>query len=407
MKTVLIVNQFAIPPARSGGTRHHVLAKGLVKQGYRVVLLTSSSNYATGDVGSGGTVPSEVVEGVEYLYVRQTGGGHSLARRLWAMLHFSVHVVRARKRLAARPDIVLGSSPSLFAAVGAALLARRLGVPFVLEVRDLWPLSLIEILQVSAHHPLVLTMARLEAWLYRTARAVVTPLENAKRHIDRVAGTPKQVLVIPNGVDPDLFGALERPIPRPDGVLTAIYAGAHGPANALDVYVEAAHRLQARGESRVRLRFYGNGSDRERLMAKAKALGLRNIGFCLPVPKERMAGVLAEGDVFLINIPASPLYAYGFSPNKLFDYMYAGRPLLIGTDVRDNPVSRADGGQVLAPDDPDALADALVAMCEQPHEERIRQGQNARRYVEEHHNMPELSKRLEHLLRTVIEEGQA
>lgn len=401
MPCVLIVHQFAIPPTRSGGTRHHALAKGLVEKGFEVVVMASSSGY--GLAGGGQAAAEETLEGVRYLYVRQNTTSASFGRRFVGMLEFASRVLGARKRLASTPDIVLGSSPSLFGAFAAALLARRLRIPFVLEVRDLWPLSLVEILRMSAWHPVVLAMKAIERWLYRSAEAVVSPLEHAADHIQRVAGKPCRVVVLPNGIDPRLWNEVSMEASERLGKrFTAVYAGSHGPPNALDVYVEAARCLRDCGETDIAIRLVGDGIDRQRLIDKAKTLGLDNIEFGPPIPKQEMGEVLRAADAFLINIPDSPLYVYGFSPNKVFDYMYAGRPLVMGTAVQRNPVSRSGGGVVIPPNDPEAVAHALTALRDLDDETRRQMGERARHYVLEHHNMERLSADLAALLESLL-----
>lgn len=398
---IWFINQYAVPPSEPGGTRHHALAKALTRRGHDVHVVASSFHYSRQRetrLVPGEAARVEEAEGVPYVWLRTPAyRGNSLGR-VRNMAAFGVAVLRrTRGLLRTRPDVVVGSSPHLFGALAAYRLARRMGVPFVLEVRDIWPESLVLLAGASPRHPLVLLFGWIERFLYRRADAIVTLLPTAADHIVRLGGERGRITWVPNGIDVGLFPPGDPPRSG-GGTFTVMYAGTHGQANALGSLLDAAEILLREGwGDRILFRFVGDGPEKARLAESAARRGLRNVSFDPPVAKERVNQVLREADVLIASLRDLDLYRHGFSLNKLFDYLAAERPVVLGA-ASPNPVTEAGAGLSVPPEDARAMADAVRALYAAPEAERRAMSVRGRRFVEENHDFAGLAARLESAL---------
>lgn len=406
---VWLVNHYAISPGQPGGTRHFTLARKLVERGHQVTIIASSFDHATRQemhLRDGAPSRLEVMDGVRFLWLRTPPYKGNSAQRLWNTVVFARKVLGLRGAdLGGPPDVVLGSSPHLFAAWAAERLARRHRVPFVLEVRDLWPRSLIDLGSFSEGHPFIRWLEYIERGLYRRAHRIVILLPGAGDHIAQKGGSPERIVWIPNGVDLHLLPPPSPPEPH-EG-FTYLYAGAHGLANRLDYLLEAIHRTRAlRPDLPLRFRFVGDGPEKPSLVERARELELENVAFEDPVPKARIFDVMATADAFTIVVQNSPLYRWGISPNKLYDYLAAARPIVLAApdSVYNNPVEESRAGLTAPSNNPEAYAKRLVELAETPAEERWQMGLRGRAYVEQNHSVPRLATRLEETLRAAIED---
>jgi len=290
------------------------------------------------------------------------------------------------------PDVVVGSSPHPFGAKAAMVLARRLGRPFVLEIRDVWPQSLVDVMGVSRLHPIIWVLERLERELYRGADHIVTLLPRVKARVAERGGDPGAITWVPNGVD---LAMVPPPSEPPDReAFTVMYAGSHGITNALDVLVDAAALLQAKAArlpKRLSLVLIGAGPEKARLEARARTLGLRNLTFLPPVPKQEIYQLLDQADAFWASAPDSELWEHGISFNKLYDYMAMGRPTLLGMRCSTNPILLSGGGITVRPGDAEAMADGVERLLAAGHEGCRDMGRRARVFVETHFEIRKLA----------------
>lgn len=392
--TIWFVHHYAQPPAAPGGTRHFAAARRLVAAGHRVIIVASSFHYQAHRETRAyrrDWWQREVIDGVEFLWVRTRPYRGNSVGRVLNLLSFAW---RARSRRLSRvlpaPDVVLGSSPQPFAALAARALARRHKARFVYEVRDLWPDTLVELGRLSRWHPIVLAFGWIESACARSADTVITLLPGSEPHLVARGARPDRVVQVPNGVDLALAGPV-RPLPHRPGC-TFLYAGAMGVANALDQVIHAAVKLH-QAEPTARVVLIGEGPELPALRALAARLGATNLEFRPPVPKAGVHDVLADADAFLMILRDSPVFRWGISPNKLFDYLAAGRPVVFAVNTPADPVTAAGAGMRADPSDPADLARAMVAIARLTPEARQEMGRRGRAWVEAHHDADVLARR--------------
>jgi glycosyltransferase involved in cell wall biosynthesis len=402
---ILLVNHYAFPPTQPGGTRHYSLARALMAQGHHPAIAAASFDHITRTerLAPGETARRELHGGVPFIWLRTPGyQGSGGAARLWNMLAFARAVRRdLAGHLDDRPDVIVGSSPHLFAARAALRLARRLGVPFVLEIRDVWPQSLIDVMGVSRWHPLVWIMARIERELYREADHIITLLPGIHGRVAERGGDPRAITWVSNGIDLSLLPPVREP-EEGDG-FTFMYAGSHGRTNALDVLLDAAALLQARSlPRRLKLVLLGTGPEKARLQARARAEGLSSLSFLAPVAKLEVYRVLAQADAFWVSSHDTSLWRHGISFNKLYDFMAMGRPTVIGLDCPNNPIAEAGAGITVRPGDAAAMAAGMERMLALAPEARRAMARRGRAYVEAHCDSRLLAARFAAALQTVV-----
>jgi len=352
----------------------------------------------------------ENVDGVKFVWVRTPPYQRNDWRRVRNMVAFMLRAWWLGRKLPklvpdlGKPDVVIGSSPHLLTPLAAYWVARRYRVPFLVEVRDLWPQTIIDMGELSEHHPITKALQALERFLYSHAEKIITLLPRADKYIT-ACGVPREKIVwIPNGVDLSRFEGLEPYVASENG-FRVLYLGAHGKANALDTVIQAARILRDRGYREIRFILVGDGPEKPRLMALAEEIRLHNVEFRGPVPKSAVPKTLCAVDATLFVLHDLSLYNYGISLNKLFDYLAASKPLILVGRPANNPVEEAYCGLAVPPQGPEALAEAVIQLYQMSPEERAEMGRRGREYVEKYHDIRKLAAQLESVLQSVLSGG--
>lgn len=405
---ILLIHQAFAAINEPGGTRHHELARFLVSKGHRVTVITSAVSYLTGkdDVSS---YSAEAAGGVTILRAPTYQALHkSFFHRLLAF--FSFMFTSFRVGLGVRDvDLVWGTSPPIFQGFSAWALAGFKGARFLFEVRDLWPDFAIAV-GILKNPFLIQLSYLLERFLYFSADQVMVNSPGYVTHVKERGA--RRVELIPNGADPAMFNPLDigrnfRQAYNLKNKFAVVYAGAHGMSNDLEVVLDAARIIQSKegmrapGGNTVQFILVGDGKEKTNLQTRCKELGLQNVLFLPPVPKTGMADVLAGADACLAIL--KPLKEYKTTyPNKVFDYMAAGRPILLAIDGVIREVVEAAGcGLFAQPGDAQALADAVLEIARDRN--RVTQmGLAGRAYLEEHFDREKLAEKLETLFRQTV-----
>ncbi len=391
-RRVLVLNHFAAPRDSPGGTRHVELFSRLER--WETTVLAANRN----------------------LLARGRQGRDGVLETVWALPHASGHASRvlswltyAGSALAAGAlrgpvDAVYASTPHLPAGLSGWALARLRRVPLVVEVRDLWPQVLADMGHLRPESMAFRAMKAAERFLYRRADAVVVLAAGAAADVVADGARADRVVFLPNGADPDDFtvDADREALRRVWGMdsTVVIYAGAHGPANGLDRVLDAAADL-ARTAPQVTLWLVGDGVAKPALQEEARRRGLANVVFRDPVPKRDMPALLAAADVGLHTLADVPLFSRAVSPNKLFDYMAAGLPVVTNTPGEVAAIVERSGAGVAVP--PAGLAEGIRRVATASAEERARWGAAGRRWLAENRSRTKLARRLERLLDGLVD----
>lgn len=407
---ILLIHQVFVSPAEAGGTRHYELAKRCISAGHTFTIVASDLSYLSGKKveGARGIVSEHDVSGVRVLRAYTHPTLHkSFVWRVVSFLSFMCTSVVAGLR-AGKVDLVIGTSPPIFQAASAWLISALRGKPFLLEIRDLWPEFAIDMGVLK--NPILIALSRwLESFLYWRADHLLVNSPAYRDYLLARGIRPEKVSFIANGVDPDMFNPAEtgdafRQEFNLHGKFVLMYAGAMGMANDLETVLRAAKVLQEHPE--IQVVFVGDGKERPNLEKTAAAMQLKNVTFVGSRPKGQMTNILAAANVFVATLKNIPMFKTTY-PNKIFDYMAAGRPTILAIDgvIRD-VIEKAQGGVFVQPGDSDALAAAAEEML-RTRANLAETGSRARAYVIQHFNRNNQAEQFVALVEAVAQNRKA
>lgn len=385
----LLVHQVFTLPQHAGGTRHYELAQRAVAQGNEFTVITGDIHYKTGKklVEDGRLVTEQTVNGIRVLRAYTYPSLHrSFVWRAVSFVSFMVTSVIASLQVR-DIDLVMTTTPPIFQAFSTWFVAFLRRKPFLLEVRDLWPEFAIEMGILK--NPLLITLARwVERFLYSQATHILVNSEGFIPYLLEKGANPNRISAIPNGATlsmfhPDDDGKMYRERWNVEDKFVAMYAGAMGMANDLPTIVRAAERLA--GHPEIHFIIVGDGKERANIEDLVRRLGLSNLSIIDVVPKDEVGHMLAAADVCIATLLNIPMLSTGY-PNKVLDYMAAGRPVVLGIDgVMRRAVEGAGAGFFAPPGNDEAIADAVLTLSQ--NRELARQmGRNGRACVEKEFN---------------------
>lgn len=405
---IVFVSQYFPPEVNAPASRTYHLAKEWVRRGHNVTVLTAFAHHPTGVKARedrGVLTRRETKDGIDvvraYVYAAANRG---TVKRMAGYLSFMLSAAVIGWLRIRRPDVVVATSPQLLCPVAGYSLARVMRVPFVLEIRDLWPETMIAVDAMDSESAVIRGLRRVAAFLYRRSDHIVTVGEGYRRSIHELYGIPlEKMSVVHNGVDMDLFepGPTDQELRRArgwDDKVVAMYIGTHGMCHGLHRVLEAAYRL--RDDSSKHFVFVGEGAEKDNLKKLAADWELTNVDFVDQQPRERIAAFYAACDVGVVCLRASERFQEVL-PSKIFEYLAMERPLLlsVGGEAR-NLVERAGAGVCTEPEDVGAMVAGLQQLAGDP-QRRLEMGRAGRRFVCEHFDRRRLAARyLEILERT-------
>ena len=394
-KVVWIVNHYAGSRVHGMEYRHYCLAQQFLRMGHRPAIICARFHHLLTkrpDARSG------VIDGVPYVWIKTRRYEKNDWRRAINMAEFSCRLALRGLRQWPRPDVVIASSPHPFAAVNGSRLASKHGAKFIFEVRDLWPLTLVEVGGHSPRHPFIRAMAWAERLGYERCNHTVSLLGGAKDYMVARGLDESKWVHIPNGIDaaaphdaqdlPQEHGQVIRGL-RDQRKRIVLYSGSHGPVNALGTVVAAAELLN--DEPRIHFLLVGQGPEKDPLQRQAQGAGLQNITFLPPVARSQMAALMRGADLGYIGLQKKALFRYGVSPNKLYEYMSAALPVVFAIDTVCDEVAQAGCGLSIAAEDPPALAAVLRRVVEMSSDELRDMGERGKQYVQATHTYEALA----------------
>lgn len=395
MKFLYFHQHFSTPQGATG-TRSYEMAKRLIARGHSVTMVCGSS----GAGSSGLSQPFESgrrrgdVDGIDVIEFELVYSNKlSFLKRVMVFLMFAWRSILVAMR--EDYDVVFATTTPLTAGIPGIVARWLRGKPFVFEVRDLWP-ELPKAMGVITN-PVILGMMSVLEWVsYHSAHRLVGLSPGIVEGIAKRGVPVDRILAVPNGCDLDIFAASVESW-RPEGVkdsdLMAIFTGTHGMANGLDAVLDAAADLKIRGRDDIKLVLVGDGMLKPGLQARAQAEGLDNVVFHPPVNKKKLAGLMASADIGMQILANVPAFYYGTSPNKFFDYISAGLPVLNNyPGWLAEMITARQCGYAVVPDDPQAFANALIHAADH-REELPAMGQRARELAMNEYNRDVLGTR--------------
>jgi len=382
---ILYFHQHFSTPKGSTGIRSYEMAKRLIHNGHSVTMVCGT--YGGGETGLESEFISGkregVVDGIRIIeFDLAYSNSDGFLKRSMTFVKFALKSIGLA--FTEKYDVLFATTTPLTAGIPGIFARWLRGKPFVFEVRDLWPELPKEMGVIT--NPIILGLMSLLEWAsYRSANRCIGLSPGIVEGIKK-RGVPKdKIAMVPNGCDLSIFTQPSEPW-RPEGVaredLMAVFTGTHGMANGLDAVLDAATELQSRGRNDIKLVLVGQGKLKPQLEAKAQEMQLNNVVFHPPVNKQKLAGLMASADVGMQVLANIPAFYYGTSPNKFFDYISAGLPV-----INNYPgwlagmIEDSQCGFTVAPENPQAFANALEQAADN-REALINMGTSARQLAE-------------------------
>lgn len=363
MMRVLYFHQHFVTPRGAGAVRSYMMARRLIEGGHQVTMVCGTHQGGTAGLDGPFMRGSRRgnVEGIDVIELDLAySNNHGLLRRTSTFLKFALTSIFIALREPC--DVVFATTTPLTAGIPGIVARWFRGKPFVFEVRDLWP-ELPRAMGIIRSPAVLGALSALEWASYRSADRLIGLSPGIIKGICRRGVAADRVHMIPNGCDVDIFSAPDDPW-RPAGVtmddLLAVFAGTHGVANGLDAVLDAAAVLRRRGRDDIKILLIGDGKLKTRLVERARREDLANVLFESPVNKRRLAGLMLQTNLGLQVLANVPAFYYGTSPNKFFDYLAAGLPVLNNYPgwVADM-ILEHECGYAVPPNNAEAFADAL------------------------------------------------
>jgi glycosyltransferase involved in cell wall biosynthesis len=406
---ILFITHYFPPEVNAPANRTHEHCRRWVQDGHDVTIITGVPNHPRGKIFDGYQnrwFQEETLDGIRvirtWMYLTPNSG---FARRVANYLLFALTAVLASTRVR-KPDVVIATSPQFFVGVAGAIISKLKRRPFVLEIRDLWPKSVVELGQLG-EGPILAALEALERWLYRSARGVVVNTRTFRTHIMERGVAERDIELIYNGIDPALFS------PRPkntalleahglSGRFTVAYVGTLGLAHGLTLLIDVAERFKERSE--VCFVLIGDGADRELLEREIERRGLTNVAMLGLQPRDSMPDWIASIDLLLVMLRDLPVFETVI-PSKIFEFLAQERPVVLAAkgEIR-RMMEKADGALVIDPEDEDQMVAAIETVMDDP-EEAARRAESGRRWVEAGYLRDDLARRMAAFLERILRES--
>lgn len=398
---VWIINQYASTPETGIGGRHYYFAQELANMGYEVYLIAASYTHILRSPKKLKTnyQIEKIAEGFNFVWIKMPEYGNAQSKkRIFNWFLFSSKIKRLSQKIDDKPDVILYSSPSLIGFLGAKKLADRLNVRLIFEVRDIWPLSFVELLGVSAAHPFVRFLQWIENKAYKDSHAVISNLKYSVEHMVSHGLERNKFHWIPNGFSQKevsekepLDEYVKKTLPKEKFIVG--YTGTLGLAHGLCYLVEAAALLTDYND--IHILIVGKGVEKVRLQKMISDYNLSNISFVEPIKKTQIQSMLAEFDACFLGLTKNSLFRFGVSPNKLFDYLYSAKPIIYSIESGEyHPIESANAGLEVPAQNPEAIKEAIVEIYNMNGDDRNRIGENARAAALKYYEYSKLTKKL-------------
>lgn len=390
---IILINHYAGSNIHGMEFRSYYLAREWVKMGHSVMIIAASFSHLRQKNPDIEALTEEIIDSIRYIWLpvnKYQGNGVMRFKNMLAFIYQLYHNLGKFAQL--KPDIVIASSTYPLDSYPAYKLAKMTGAKFAFELHDLWPLSPMELGGMSKWHPFIMLMQRGEDFWCTHADKVISILPKTEAYLKTRGLKDGKFCYISNGIVLADYGDV-MPLKadyleklnnlRKQGKFLIGFAGAHGIANALNILLYAAEKLK---DTQAYFVLVGQGQEKENLMALAQRLWLDNVLFLPSIPKKMVPAFLAQMDALYIGWQNKPIYRFGISPNKLMDYMMAGKPILHSVTAGNDLVQEAHCGISVPAEDIDAVAEAVKKLMLMDESELSALGANGKEYVTKHHD---------------------
>lgn len=388
-KVVWCISKYALPPSLGAQGRLFFLSDEFIKQGYKSYVITSSTNHLT----------KELPRQVQNVHVHKVGlsdgvflkgiriGASVSFKRVISWLVFEwrlLNLILFRKNQIDKPDAIIVSSLSLVTVLNGYLAKRLFKATFIFEVRDIWPLSAISVTGFSKHNPFIVLLRMMEKFGYHRADVITSPIPNLKEHIAESIKKPFKFTYIPQGFDPAFMSRQDKLLPEfkkryiPEGKFIVGYIGNIVTAYNLDMMIRCARLLHDQYQD-IHFLVLGDGTYKQTLMDKAK--DLHNVSFIPRIPKSEVQDFLSYCDVTTNFFLPERAFRFGISPQKLVDYMYASKPVLMSFTGYRSIVEDADCGRTVPANDAEAFNTELLYLKGLPEMELQAMGARGKEFL--------------------------
>jgi len=391
---ILLINHYAGSVFHGMEFRPYYLAREWVRNGHEVKIVAASFSHlrAENPVMGNRDFMVEMISGIEYTWLLTPYYVGNGVKRAFSMIIFLYRLFKYGKAIGLefRPDVVVASSTYPMDIWPASRIARLSGAKLVFEIHDLWPLTPIELGGYSKKHPYIRFVQSAEDFAYKNSDCVVSILPKVNSHVLERGLVESKLHIVPNGIvsedwticydEDESICCIEREVSalKRSGYFVVGYAGSHGIPNALDHLLKAAQIIK---DKKIALVLVGNGSEKGNLKKSIQAMGLDNVYSFNFVDKKFIPRLLSLFDIGYIGWKKQPLYRFGISPNKIMDYMMAGLPILHSVEAGNDPVAECGCGITVPPEDPGAIAEAILKFSNINKTERTKMGLLGRYFV--------------------------
>ncbi|TDM32449.1 glycosyltransferase WbuB [Macrococcoides canis] len=388
---ILILNHYATSPDSIGISRHIDLSKYLVKNhNVQVEIVASSFNHQTRKeehIIDNRKLIKNNYFGVDFIWLKTTKYSKNDYKRVLNILSYTVKAYSYLKLLKKeqRPDIIIGSLMHPLAAILGMYYSKKWKVKFVFEERDLWPQSLIDLGKVKKDNFIVKVLDKVETVLYNSSYRIIFLFDKAYLYAKEKGVSSNKIVYLPNGVDLNrldenkkikLDDKINKFFEEKTDKIIGIYSGAHSIANDLDDLVNAIRFV----DDRYHFIFIGDGPEKKRIISYCKKNNIKNITFFEAINKNSLQKLLTLCDFGIIKFKDLPVYRWGVSPNKIYDYMGASLPIIMGLNDDDHIIQKNCAGKIINKNFGENLSKVLSELNK---DDFVLMGENARKLAEQ------------------------
>jgi glycosyltransferase involved in cell wall biosynthesis len=398
IKSIWLICKYASPEKYFFGTRHFFLSEAWIKNGYDVTIFTSNSSHLTDKLPRfSGSRMIEDINGVKTIWLKVIKSRNSSSfLRILSWIHFELKILMTPKRDISKPDVIIVSSLSILSIISGYIFSRIYKAKFLLEIRDIWPLSAKKLGRFGNHNIFIFLLSALERFGYRNADVIVGTMPNLIEHVGNIERRYKKCVCIPQGITLEQLDSEEKLSEEyiqqtfTKSTFKVVYAGTINVNNPLEVLLEAI--LKIPDSEMVECYVLGSGSMLD--MYRVKFQSCQRIKFIPPIPKNQVKSFIRQTDLCFDSID-SEIAKYGLSRNKWIDYMNAGRPIICSYSGFQSMINESGCGSFVEFGNVELLAKKILEYKNMTKELRTEIGENGRKFLKENRLFPILAKQYE------------